>query len=85
MRTGRTNHLERRRSDHSRDSTTEALRFDVDWKTDDYAVQRGREQMLHDQYQPPMNKIRPISPRNPRRQHYLDAAWNFGQQLGLWE
>ncbi len=42
--------------------------------TDDYMKQRGREQLLHDQHNPPLNKIRPIGPNNPNRQKYLDAA-----------
>jgi hypothetical protein len=33
--------------------------------------------MLYEQYRPSLNRIRPISPRNPRRQEYLDAAWRF--------
>lgn len=41
--------------------------------------------MLHEQYQPALNRIRPISPTNPRLQEYLAAAHNFGVKLGLWE
>jgi RHS repeat-associated protein len=80
MRTGRTSDLARRQAEHARNSDTSSLRFELDIKVDDYAVQRGREQMLHDQYPPPLNKIRPISPRNPQLQSYLDAVRRF---LGL--
>jgi hypothetical protein len=48
--------------------------------TDDYSVQRGHEQMLHDAYNPPLDKIRPISPDNPRQDHYLKAAQQFIQK-----
>jgi len=81
MRTGRTKNLAQRQAQHARKPDTSSLRFDLDIKVDDYAVQRGREQMLHDQYQPPLNKIRPISPRNPQRQSYLDAARRFLDML----
>jgi len=80
MRTGRTSDLASRRGDHRRDPATSSLAFEVDIRTDNYAVQRGREQMLHDQHQPPLNIIRPIDLRNPRLESYLDAARRF---LGL--
>ena len=77
MRTGRTIDLARRQAEHARNPETSSLRFELDVKVDDYAVQRGREQMLHEQYQPLLNKIRPIGPRNPQLQSYLDAARRF--------
>jgi hypothetical protein len=73
-RTGRTNNLDRRLDEHARSPETGGLVFEVDRRTDDYAEQRGREQVLHDHHKPPLNKIQPISPRNPRRSDYLDAA-----------
>ena len=85
MRTGRTNDLNRRQSEHRRNVVTRGLDFERDWVTNDYAVQRGREQMLHEQYQPALNRIRPISPTNPKLQEYLTVAHNFGVKLGLWE
>jgi RHS repeat-associated protein len=78
---GRTKDLARRQAEHRRDPLKEQLRFEIDWRTDDYAVQRGREQMLYDQYRPPLNRIRPISPRNPRLQAYLEAAKRFGERM----
>jgi RHS repeat-associated protein len=74
MRTGRTNDLARREREHR----GSGLIFEVDKRTDDYAAQRGREQIIHDKYIPPLNKIRPISPNNPNRDKYLEA----GQALG---
>jgi len=78
---GRTKDLARRQAEHRRDPLKEQFRFEIDWRTDDYAVQRGREQMLYDQYRPPLNRIRPISPRNPRLQAYLEAAKRFGERM----
>jgi len=57
VRTGRTNDLNRRQSEHRRSTSTSELVFERDWLTNDYAVQRGREQMLHEQHQPVLNKI----------------------------
>lgn len=74
---GRTKDLARRQLEHARDPLKGRLEFEVDWRTDNYAVQRGREQMLYDQYRPPLNRIRPISPRNPRLQEYIQAARRF--------
>jgi RHS repeat-associated protein len=73
-RTGRTNNLDRRLDEHALSPETKGLKFEVDRQTDNYAEQRGREQVLHDQHKPPLNKIQPISPRNPKRSDYLDAA-----------
>jgi hypothetical protein len=74
MYVGRTRDLSRRAVEHRRDSSKAHLDLVVDLQTDDYAIQRGREQMLYDQYHPPLNRIQPINPLNPRRQIYLDAA-----------
>ena len=76
MRTGRTKDMERRAKEHRRSDVTADLEFEVDVRTDVYAEQRGREQILHERYQPPLNKIEPIGSRNPRRQEYLDATRN---------
>jgi hypothetical protein len=73
-RTGRTKDLERRRGEHARDPEFSDLDFDVDARTDDYAQQRGREQILHEKYNPPKNIIRPIRSDHPQRKHYLDEG-----------
>jgi len=77
MRTGRTNDLARRELEHARDPKLEDLRFQEAHRTDVRSEQRGLEQMLHDQHNPPLNAINPISPSNPRLQEYMDAARNF--------
>lgn len=80
MRSGRTNDLARREAEHARDPKLEDLRFQDVHRTDIRSEQRGLEQILHDQHNPPLNAIKPISPRNSRLQEYLNAARNF---LGL--
>ena len=74
MRTGRTCDLARRQAEHARHADTKHLRFEVDMYTDNHAAQRGREQIIHDLYDPPMNKIRPIRRNHPNMREYLDAA-----------
>jgi hypothetical protein len=74
MRTGRAKTLSKRKSDHKRDQNLKDFIFEVDKRTNDYASQRGREQIIHDLHKPPLNKIEPISPRNKNRQKYLDAG-----------
>ena len=79
MRTGRTRDLARREAQHARDAVLGDFKFEPVHRTDVYSQQRGLEQLLHDMYNPPLNKIRPISPTNPNRQQYLDAAQQFLQ------
>jgi hypothetical protein len=74
MRTGRTKDLERRKGEMLRDPATKDLVFKPDRTTDDYCEQRGREQIIHDLYRPPLDRINAISSRNPNRKKYLDAA-----------
>jgi RHS repeat-associated protein len=71
MRTGRSNNLARRAAEHARDPQLRDLVFEVDKRTDNYAAQRGREQIIHDLHQPPLNRVRPVSPKNQRLETYL--------------
>lgn len=77
VRTGRTKDLARRQREHDRNPETRPFEFVVAHRTDIKAEQRGLEQMLHDHFKPPMNKINPVSARNPRKQGYLEAAERF--------
>jgi hypothetical protein len=81
MRTGWTGNLVQRRSQHARDSLLRDYEFEVVHRTDVYAQQRGLEQVLHDTYKPPLDRINAISPFNPKRAEYLDAAEEFMQRL----
>jgi hypothetical protein len=80
MRTGRTRDLGRRGAEHGRDPNLRDVEFEPVHRIDVYNEQRGLEQMLHDKYQPPLNKIRPISPTNPKLPMYQDAAKTFLEQ-----
>jgi hypothetical protein len=77
VRSGRSGDLTRRAADHRRDPLLKDYDFDPVYRTDIYAEQRGLEKILHDTYQPPLDKIRPISPTNPKRQIYIDAAQKY--------
>jgi hypothetical protein len=89
MRTGRTSNLDSRRLDHRRPETTSRYGFDAVYRTDDYATQRGLEQMLYDASPSALssngglNRIRPISQRNPRFEEYMRAARSFKERFGL--
>lgn len=77
VRTGRSNDLARREAEHARDPALGRYRFQPEYRSDDYATQRGLEQLLHDDFLPPLNKIRPISPKNPRFDEYMGAGRAF--------
>ncbi len=77
VRSGRTNDLARRRQEHLRDSDLGRYEFEEVYRTDIYSEQRGLEQHLHDTYNPPLNKISPISPSNPNYNRYIDSARNY--------
>ena len=79
VRTGRTNNLARRENEHNRDPALGRYNCGIDARTDNYAQQRGREQIIHDTFNPPLNKIQPISPTNPRVLEYLDAAYRLNK------
>ena len=71
-RTGRTNDLARRESEHGRHPETRDLDFEVDRRTDSYAAQRGREERIWEQHpEADLNRKRPISAQNARRDEYL--------------
>jgi RHS repeat-associated protein len=74
-RTGRTNDLARREGEHGRNAETRDLDFEVDRRTDSYPEQRGREQRIYDEHpEADLNRKRPIDPRNPRRDEYLQEG-----------
>nr|WP_232528198.1 RHS repeat-associated core domain-containing protein [Microbacterium sp. MAH-37] len=83
VRTGRSKDLAARRSVHRRDPVLGQYAFRIEQRTDVYAEQRGLEHMLYEQFPGARaanggyNKIRAISPFNPKKQSYLDAARDF--------
>lgn len=80
QRTGRSKDLDARRRAHANHPDTKDHDFEVDRRTDVYAEQRGREQIIHDAHPEALlengglNKIRGISPKNPRLEEYLEAG-----------
>lgn len=72
---GRSSDLAARQKDWA--SNRPGLNFEVLARTDDYATQRGVEQQMMDENQPYLNKIRGISPSNPRLSEYMSAADRF--------
>ena len=76
-RTGRTNDLDRRKGEHASGKETKDLNFKVEHRTDNASARRGLEQIVHDKHKPPLDKIRPISPKNPNLKKFLDAARKF--------
>lgn len=62
MRAGRTNDLARRAGEHARHPDSRALDFEPVHRTDNPAARRGLEQMLHDQFNPPVPRQNPIRP-----------------------
>jgi hypothetical protein len=72
MKTGRSKDLGRREKELGRKHPD--LEFKPDKRTDAYEEQRGREQIIHDEYDPPLDKINPISPTNPKREEYIKAG-----------
>jgi len=79
-RTGKSNNLDRRRGEHARNKETKDLDFEVDRRTDCCNAQRGREQIIYDQHPEAqaaiggLNKRRPVSPTNPKRDIYRKAG-----------
>ena len=81
QRSGRTNDLDRRRGEHARGKETKGLDFQVENRTNSPNARRGLEQMLHDKHQPPLDKINPIAPTNPKKGTYIEAALKFLRRL----
>ncbi|MCW5958626.1 MAG: RHS repeat-associated core domain-containing protein [Pyrinomonadaceae bacterium] len=82
MRGGRTNDLERRMAEHARDPELGKFDFRPKYRTDDYAEQRGLEELLYNKYSnAPFNFRRGISEKNPNRRKYLNAAYDFLSKL----
>jgi hypothetical protein len=74
MKTGRSKDLSRREGEMGR--AHPKSKFKVDKRTDDYNAQRGREEIIYNQQNPPApyDQIRPIDPANPKAKIYRDAG-----------
>lgn len=88
VRTGRSKDLQSRESAHGRDAELAGYRFQVGYRTDVYEEQRGLEDLLYNRHPEAqkanggLNKIRAISPLNPRGSTYRKAATNYLQGNG---
>jgi hypothetical protein len=88
VRTGRSNNLDRREGEHRRAPETKGLDFTPVHRTDDYAEQRGLEQVVYRDNPGAqadnggLNRIRPIGDRNPNKKAYEDAATQFLAKSG---
>jgi len=80
VRSGRTNNLARREKEHLRYYKNK-YRFEPIHKTDSYSTQRGLEQMVHEKFNPRLNKIRGIDKNNPKFRRYMAAANKFLERL----
>jgi hypothetical protein len=74
-RVGRAKNLVARAAQHAR--MYKGLRFVVLHRTDSRLAQRGLEEMAHARHTPLLDKIRPISLKNPMRQTYRQAARHY--------
>lgn len=61
--TGRSNDLARRQKELARDPRYRDFDFEPVHHTDDYAEQRGLEQVLNDSFKAPLDRIRRVDPR----------------------
>jgi len=77
VRVGRTGNFDAREGQYARDANYFDLKFNEVINSDNYAVQRGMEQILIDEYNPPMNVYNGISPQNPNAGTYFRAALDY--------
>jgi hypothetical protein len=77
MRSGHTYNLARRAGEHGRSKATKGLSFEEVHRTDSLPERRGLEQELHETYNPPMNKINGVDPKNPKAGQYRKAAEEY--------
>ncbi len=82
VRSGRTNNFVRRQAEHARDPALKKYNFEEVHRTDDYAQQRGLEQILHETHSPQLNRIRGVDPNNPKAPIYKNAAEDYLLKYG---
>lgn len=84
VRTGRTKNLAAREAQLARHPVLGDYKFKAVYHTDDYATQRGLEQILYDLYpKARFNLIRAIRENNPNIEGYMAAAATFLEKLKL--
>lgn len=83
MRTGRSNNLARRAAQHARDPNLKKYKFDIVFKSDVKAEQRGLEQVAHQVYSPPLDRINAVAANNRNIDAYVVAAQDFLTRYGV--
>jgi hypothetical protein len=79
--------LDRRQGEHGRDPRMGGTEFKVKARTDSYEERRGYEQKVYDEVKaqtgapPPLNRQRPVSLKNKKREKYEAAAGELQQRL----
>lgn len=87
VRTGRSANLAVREQQLADDLVLGQYEFQVEYRTDVHAEQRGLEEVLYDRYPGAQaansgyNVIRAISLRNPNRAGYMQAAYGYLERL----
>ncbi len=85
VRVGQTKDFNMRERSYKSKSDYFDLDFNPMYYTDEYAERRGLEQYLFDNFQsPPLNKYRPISPKNGKLDTYISAASKFLEKFGIY-
>lgn len=88
VRTSRSSDLAAREAAHANDPILGRYRFQVEYRTNDYAEQRGLEELIYRRHPGAMaanggyNKIGAISARNRLREQYMRAATNYLDRWG---
>lgn len=82
QRSGRTNDFIRREGEHGRDPALRDFSLRPAFRSDNYSTVRGLEQIFHEVYNPPYNRIRATDPRKPATSQYLQDAHRYLENNG---
>lgn len=88
VRTGRSKDLETRKKQHASGQDTKDLKFEEEFRTDNYSEQRGLEKVVYDKNPQAqssnggLNKIKPISDKNKNKESYENAAKDYIKRNG---
>jgi RHS repeat-associated protein len=88
VRTGRTKDLDKRKDQHATGKDTKDLKFEEEYRTDNYSEQRGLEKVVYDKNPQAqssnggLNKIKPISDKNKNKTTYENAANDYIKRNG---
>lgn len=64
--------------------TIKDLAFEIEYETNNYAEQRGLEEVLYNRHNAPLDKTRPVSDRKKQKaKRYRNAAIDYLRDRGL--